>query len=159
MQTPDGIRREHKPLPTDAEPDLVIADFGNEFIHLGACCSPLRGDPIVGVQGEGGIFIHRKGCGELERAEPDALLSVGWEAEAQQNPYRLNLSVADRPGLIYKIGKVMRDLNVNIQDMGVARVDQEGTADIRIQVEPIPVRTYRKIVDRRRNIKEGLKIP
>ena len=157
-KTPGGILRYLKRRPKTTEPDLIIPDFGNEFIHLGVCCSPLRGDPIVGVQGEGGIFIHRKRCGELERAEPDALLSVGWEAEARQNPYRLNLSVADRPGLIYKIGKIMRDLNVNIQDLGVVRVTKEGTADIRIQVEPIPVRTYRKIVARLRNIKEILKI-
>ncbi len=153
-----GLLRYLKPGGKVRDPDLKIPEFGDEFIHLAHCCSPLRGDSIVGVQQEQGLLIHRSECAALESAELDALVSVGWEVDASKSPYQLQVRMADRPGQIYKIGKIMRDLKVNIEDLGVEPLETKGVANIRIRVEPITVQTYQKIVSRLRNIKEVLAI-
>lgn len=156
--TRSGLLRYLKPGPKRPDPDLKIPEFGDEFILLAACCSPLLGDRIVGVQQEQGILIHRAECSALENADLDALVSVGWETDARKVPYQIRVRVKDRPGQIYKIGKIMRDLKVNIEDLGVEPLDTQGVASIRIRVEPITVQTYQKIVSRLRNIKEVLAI-
>jgi GTP pyrophosphokinase len=157
-QEPSGLLRYLKPTSRSRDPDLKISELGDAFIHLAPCCSPLRGDSIVGVQQEQGILIHRSECPALENADLDSLLTVGWEMDSRKNPYEIRVRVKDRPGQIYKIGKIMRDLKVNIQNMWVEQSDTQGVAGIRISVEPITVQTYQKIISRLRNIKEVLRI-
>ncbi len=157
-QAPGGLMRYLTPRSKSPDPDLKISEIGDEFIHLALCCSPLQGDAIVGVQQEHGILIHRTECAALENVDMDALLSVGWELDKQKSPYRFNLKIKDRPGMVYKIGKIMRDLKVNIQDMNVEPKDELSQANVNILVDPISVQTYQKIVSRLRGIKEVVKI-
>ncbi len=154
-----GFLRYLKPRPRSPDPDLKIPEIGDEFIHLAPCCSPLPGDEIAGVQQEQGILIHRGECSVLADSDPEARISVGWEEGTGKSPHRLNLRVQDNPGQIYRIGKVMRDLKVNIHDLSVERLQPaEQQANIRVLVEPITLQTFHKIVTRLRAFKDVLKI-
>ncbi|MCZ6556904.1 MAG: HD domain-containing protein [SAR324 cluster bacterium] len=155
---PGGLMRYLKRRSRHSDPDLRISGLGDEFIHLAPCCSPLRGDAIVGLQQESGILIHRTECSALEQVGLDALLSVDWDMDRQKVPYRFHLKIQDRPGMVYKIGKIMRDLKVNIQDMNIESKDALSQANVNILVDPIAVQTYQKIVSRLRAIKEVVKI-
>lgn len=160
LETADrqGLMRYLPPLFKSKDPDVKIAELGDEFIHLAACCSPLRGDTILGVQQENGILIHRTECEALDAVKLDTLVSVGWELDDAKSPYRFIIRIKDRPGMVYKIGKIMRDLKVNIQDMRVEPKDALKQANVSILVDPITVQTYQKIVARLRGIKEVVKI-
>jgi (p)ppGpp synthase/HD superfamily hydrolase len=109
----------------------------------------------VGVQGSEGITIHRTQCPTLERVAPDTLLNVGWDLDSSATPHRLHIRlVQDRPGLLYKVSKVMRDAKVNILDIGLHRDLRTGIAHIRVDLEPMHIKTFRTVVSRLRNIKE-----
>jgi RelA/SpoT family (p)ppGpp synthetase len=153
------LRRYIKPMFRSPDPVLTIQDLEDGFIRMGECCSPLFGDPIAGLQDGQGIVIHRTTCPALQRAGQEMLLNVGWELDARLTPYRLEIRlVQDRPGLLYKITKVMRDLKVNIQDIALQRDTRTGNASIRVELESIPLKTFRTVVSRLRGIKEVMRI-
>ncbi|HEX9842682.1 MAG TPA: HD domain-containing protein [bacterium] len=149
------LRRFVRPIFRKPDPVLKIQDLDDGFIHMAECCTPLLGDPIVGVQGSEGITIHRTQCPTLERVAPDTLLNVGWDLDSSATPHRLHIRlVQDRPGLLYKVSKVMRDAKVNILDIGLHRDLRTGIAHIRVDLEPMHIKTFRTVVSRLRNIKE-----
>lgn len=153
-----GLLRYLKPRFRSKDPDLKISEFGDAFIHLAPCCSPLQGDAILGVQQDNGIIIHRTECQALDEMQVEALVSVGWELSREESPYRFIIQMKDRPGMIYRIGKIMRDLKVNIQDMNVKPREALMEAQVSILVDPISAQTYQKIVARLRGIKEVVRI-
>ncbi len=153
------LSRFMKPMFKAPDPVLTIQDLEDAFIRMAECCAPLMGDPIVGVQDERGITIHRTQCPRLEGARSESLINVGWELDNRKRPYRFSIRIKqDRPGMLYKVSKVMRDLNVNIVDIGLVRDTRHGESDIHVRVEPIPVKTFRQIVSRLRDIKEVRRI-
>jgi GTP diphosphokinase / guanosine-3',5'-bis(diphosphate) 3'-diphosphatase len=149
------LRRFVRPIFRAPDPVLKIQDLEDGFIRRAECCSPLLGDAIVGVQEGEGITIHRTQCPQLEGVAPDTLLNVGWELDSSTTPHRLEIRlVQDRPGLLYKVSKVMRDAKVNILDIQLHRDERSGNANIRVDLEPLHIKTFRTIVSRLRNIKE-----
>jgi predicted amino acid-binding ACT domain protein len=60
----------------------------------------------------------------------------------------------DRAGMVYRVSKVMSDLKVSIHDLNLERRTGDGTAVLRLLLEPIEPRTYQKIVTRLRAIRE-----
>jgi RelA/SpoT family (p)ppGpp synthetase len=148
------LKRYLRPMFSSRGPVLEIPERGDGFITLSPCCQPLVGDPIVGVQADQGFRIHRGECPELAQADPDSLISVAWEEGTQKRPYRLELRLQDRAGMIYKISKVMRDCHVSIHDLDLDRHGGVGDAVLRVLLEPITSKTYQKIVARLRGIKE-----
>jgi (p)ppGpp synthase/HD superfamily hydrolase len=48
----------------------------------------------------------------------------------------------------------MRDAKVNIVDIKLQRQSRTGTATIRVELEPIHIKTFRTVISRLRNIKE-----
>ena len=59
---------------------------------------------------------------------------------------------------LYKVIKVMRKCKVNIVDLGLIRNSRTGSASIQVELEPIPLKTFRTVIDRLRSIKEVDKI-
>jgi (p)ppGpp synthase/HD superfamily hydrolase len=92
------------------------------------------------------------------KADPAAVIGLAWEAGSRKQPYALELRILDRAGMIYKISKVMRDLNVSIHDLSLERLAPDEQALLRVALEPITGKTYQKIVSRLRAIKEVLMV-
>ncbi len=106
------------------------------------------------MQKHGHIAVHRAECPLLAREDGDALISAGWESTRQRSLRSLCIRAHDRAGVIYKISKVMRDLNVSIHNIAVQRNTRTARAEIRVDMEPITGKAYSKIVARLRGIKE-----
>lgn len=138
--------------------DLIIPRDSTKSFTYAQCCSPLSGDHVVGLPGEMGIEIHRDGCEALNEVEEELLLRLEWETESKKTAYHLKVEVQDEAGLIYKIGKIMRDLKVNIENLEVERHSTPGMATIKLKVEPISPSVYQKIVSRLRTIREVTRI-
>jgi GTP pyrophosphokinase len=157
--TPQGLlSRYWKPRSTAPEPLLEVPEGGDGFLTLSPCCQPLAGDAILGVQTDSGIRVHRSECTEVLKADPAAVIGLAWEAGSRKQPYALELRILDRAGMIYKISKVMRDLNVSIHDLSLERLAPDEQALLRVALEPITGKTYQKIVSRLRAIKEVLMV-
>ncbi|NIW85580.1 MAG: hypothetical protein GWN09_03100 [Gammaproteobacteria bacterium] len=153
------LRRYVRPMFRAPDPVLKIQALSDGFIRTKLCCTPLSGDPIVGVQEGDGIAIHRTECPTLETVSPERLLNVGWDLSGELTGYRLEIGLRqDRPGLLYKVSKVMRDAKVNILDIDLERDARAGNATIRVELEPIPLKTFRTVVSRLRTIKDVQRI-
>lgn len=152
------LRRYIRPIfsmPFQAsEPVLRIPEGGDAFIVLSACCSPLPGDPIVGAQTEQGLAVHRAGCPRLRDVPEQDLTQLAWDTGTEKSPYALDIRMRDRAGMVYRVSKVMSDLKVSIHDLALERRTDDGTALLRLRLEPIDSRTYQKIVARLRGIRE-----
>ncbi|HEX7926838.1 MAG TPA: ACT domain-containing protein, partial [bacterium] len=157
-QAPGLLARYWRARPATVEPLLEVPEGGDGFTTLSPCCQPLVGDTIMGVQVDHGIRVHRTECPELMKADPDSVVGLAWEAASRKQPYALELRIQDRAGMIYKISKVMRDLNVSIHDLSLERISTEEQALLHVSLEPISGNTYQKIVARLRGIKEVLMV-
>ena len=147
-----------KPRKSKTDPDLKISHVGDDFIHLAACCAPLPGDRIKGERQPRSILVHREECKVLESVPARNQVTIGWEKTGQRHGYRLTIQVKNRPGQIYKIGKIMRDLKVNIHDLSVEQLPEGGHANIKVLLEPIDLQTFQKIVTRMRSSRDVVKI-
>ena len=148
------LRRYLMPGSRTRDPELKVRTKDDAFVQIARCCFPLHGDPIAGVQKEHGVTIHRASCPMLAQADPHTVIAVGWDVDAGKSPHRLTVTTDDRAGVIYKIGKVMHALSVNIHDLTTRRDTDAGTAIIALDIEPVTAKVYQRIVAGLRGIKE-----
>ncbi|MDH4120554.1 MAG: HD domain-containing protein [Deltaproteobacteria bacterium] len=129
----------------------------DQLVVMARCCSPMEGDAIVGVHKGSEVMIHRENCPNLAQHDPENFLHVGWESTPVKAAYTLTVEARDRPGVIYKISKVMASLKVSIRNLTIEPRDP-GFAAAVIDIEPVDTRVYQKIIHRLRSISEVLKV-
>jgi GTP pyrophosphokinase len=65
-----------------AKSDITVADMDNVVTTLARCCSPVKGDAIVGyVSLRRGITIHRNDCANLQQLQaqqPEQVVKADW---------------------------------------------------------------------------------
>jgi hypothetical protein len=53
---------------------------------ISGCCSPVRGDVIVGyLKDSGEISVHKADCQHLEKLQPERILQITWEELPNDN--------------------------------------------------------------------------
>ena len=103
-------------------------------IHIGKCCSPLPGEPIVGIVTTGrGVTIHSTECKNLEHLsdQPDRWLEVSWGEGANSDEHfvvRLRATLKHDPGALSSFTTAMFNAEANITDL---QVENRGDTDIR----------------------------
>ncbi|MGR9053867.1 MAG: RelA/SpoT family protein [Gammaproteobacteria bacterium] len=69
----------HKLRP---QSEVVVAGIDNLITHMAGCCSPVRGDDIIGfISYKKGIIIHRRDCSNIENLSPEQkthLIEAEW---------------------------------------------------------------------------------
>lgn len=148
-----------KPILRQPAPVITIHDLEDGFIKMAGCCSPLLGDSVMGVQEGAGIMVHRSNCPVMLQDVKGALIHVGWDVPAQPQGYALRIHLSeDRPGLLYKVSKVMRDLKVNILDINLERDNRSNAAVIQVRLEPVTHKVFRGLISKLRDVREVKKI-
>ncbi|NJL11541.1 MAG: bifunctional (p)ppGpp synthetase/guanosine-3',5'-bis(diphosphate) 3'-pyrophosphohydrolase, partial [Calothrix sp. SM1_7_51] len=110
--------------------------------HLGGCCNPIPGEPIIGVVTRGkGITIHRQGCHNLEKAEGERLVPVSWNPIAENScrvqTYSVNVQIEalDRVGVLKDILSRLSDQGINVRHANVkTSPGQPALIDLGIEV-------------------------
>jgi GTP pyrophosphokinase len=95
--------------------------------NLAGCCSPVPGEPIIGVvtMGSRGISIHRQGCTNTENIPGDRLIPVSWNpvdessGRCQTYPVHIQIEVIDRVGVLKDILSRLSDYNINVRSAQV----------------------------------------
>ncbi len=85
--------------------------------NIAKCCSPLPGEPIVGVITRSrGVSVHRKDCKSLAGIEPERLMDIKWADEISSNIYEAHIRIEsqDRIGLLKDIVGKISDTDTNI---------------------------------------------
>lgn len=133
-------------------PEFLIEDVNDPFLRFAQCCSPLPGDRVLGhLTEELDLVVHRTNCKQIKGEKHP--VSIGWALpeDGSVQARNIQLITEDRPGVLYQVTKVIKNLDVGILDIQSGRMG--NGASMRITLEPIPLRAYHKILVRLRSLK------
>ena len=91
--------------------------------HLAGCCSPIKGDKIVGIVTAGiGVAVHTIDCETLVSYQdaPDRWLDVSWELNSNEDIIsnsRIVVVLNNKPGSLGKVTSVIAKNNGNISNI------------------------------------------
>jgi len=101
-----------------AGPEIPVKDKGGKLVRLAKCCSPIKGEPIIGYITAGkGVTAHTLRCPLVikEVLSPDRMVEVSW-GKVVQADFKAGLIVraADKPGLLAEAATAISALGGNI---------------------------------------------
>ena len=91
--------------------------------HLAGCCSPLKGDSIVGIVTAGiGVAVHTLDCDTLSSYQdtPDRWLNISWDNQNNLDTIsnaRIVVVLFNKPGSLGKVTTVIAKNNGNISNI------------------------------------------
>lgn len=116
---PDLVQ-ERRPAPSSEAPKKgvsgVYVDGLDAPANLAKCCSPVRGDDVVGYVTRGrGISVHRVDCPNVKHlmlTDSDRFVQVTWDSPSGE-VFQVDFEVigVDRPGLLKDVLDVINGMN------------------------------------------------
>ena len=91
--------------------------------HLAGCCSPIKGDTIVGIVTAGiGVAVHTIDCEILSSYadNPERWLNISWDNSSKNNSIsnaRISVVLKNQPGSLGKVTTVIAKNNGNISNI------------------------------------------
>ncbi|MFN0043102.1 MAG: RelA/SpoT family protein [Alphaproteobacteria bacterium] len=91
-------------------------------VHYSGCCTPVRGDRIVGILTPGkGVTVHTIDCDALESfaTAPERWIDLSWDADDERKIQlaRITLVVENRPGSLGNVCTTIGGHDGNIQNL------------------------------------------
>ena len=115
---------------------------------LAKCCSPIPGEPIVGVVTKSkGVSVHRLDCKCLGNIEPERMIDISWADTVSKTTYTAHLRIEcqDRVGILRDILMKTGDLGINIIYSNTYLKGRKfGIIDLGIELDNIE--TLKKII-------------
>lgn len=105
-----------------------VGDEKNMMINIAQCCSPVRGDEIVGYISRGrGIIVHKRDCPNLKNMSEivDRSIEVEWETESPKLTKRFSISSKRTYDLFGEIEGTLRKFKGHLIE-GRLHDDDEG---------------------------------
>ena len=114
-EEPLAKRRNDLPL-TSPNSGITVLGVGDLLVHIGRCCNPIPGDPIIGfITRVQGVTVHKEDCPRVRHEdEPERLVDVQWGKEQQLYPVRIIMRAYDRVGLLRDVTALVSNEGVNI---------------------------------------------
>lgn len=113
------------------------------------CCSPIPGEPIVGVVTRSkGVSVHRIDCKTLENVQPERLLDIHWSGQNVNKTYATTIRVetGEKLGLLKDIIAAVSDNNININYANVkSKSNKIGVIELGIELDN--VETLKKVIN------------
>lgn len=113
------------------------------------CCSPIPGEPIVGVVTRSkGVSVHRVDCNSLENIPAERLMDIKWAKETTARTYTttIRIETMDKMGLLKDIISAVSDNNTNITFANVkAKTNKLGIIELGIELDNID--TLKRVVN------------
>jgi GTP pyrophosphokinase len=113
--------RDTPPITSRAS-DAPILGVEGLVYHIAGCCTPIPGEPIVGVVTRGrGISIHRQGCHNVDHVEGERLIPVRWNAAIGNRncphtyPINVQIEALDRVGVLKDVLSRLSDQGINVR--------------------------------------------
>lgn len=105
------------------------------------CCSPIPGEPIVGVVTRSkGVSVHRIDCKTLENVQPERMMDIHWSGDHTSKTYSTTIRVetAEKMGLLKDIIAAVSDNNTNINYANVkSKNNKVGIIELGIELNNI----------------------
>jgi guanosine-3',5'-bis(diphosphate) 3'-pyrophosphohydrolase len=158
---PGLIGRAAALLISAPRPGILIKDLDAQMIKLAKCCSPIKGEPVVGYMTAGrGLTVHSTRCPRVAREvlDSDRLVEVGWDgAFAGSFRARLLVKTQDTPGVLAKVAAAVADLEGDISK-AEATMAVEARARITLDIRIRDIRQLEAIARRISGLKEVLSV-
>ena len=136
----------HTPSKRKSEKDIVGLE--GMLYGIAKCCSPIPGEPIVGVVTRSkGVSVHRIDCKTLEHIEPERLMDIHWSGDNTNKTYSTTIRVetAEKMGLLKDIIAAVSDNNTNINYANVkSKNNKVGIIELGMQLDNIE--TLKKVI-------------
>jgi GTP pyrophosphokinase len=102
---------------------IQVKDVRGDRIHIARCCSPIKGEPIVGYITSGkGMTVHARRCHLVQKEilAAERMVEVSW-GEGPEGRYQaaLVIEAEDSPGVLAKLTSVIANLGGNISRAAV----------------------------------------
>ena len=104
------------------------------------CCSPIPGEPIVGVVTRAkGVTVHRIDCKTLETIPSERLMNIKWAGINTNKTYTTTIRVetAEKQGLLKDIIAAVSDNNANIVSANIKTKNHVGIIEIGLELDNI----------------------
>ena len=110
---------------------ILINGEAGILVRFAGCCSPVRGDNIIGFTSRGrGVVVHRADCPNVKGIEPNRLISASWAREAgDKNLYNAHISIraTDQGAALSVLSLAVSDMKLSITAVN-GRIDKNGDA-------------------------------
>lgn len=115
---------------------------------LAKCCSPIPGEPIIGVITRSkGVSVHRLDCKCLYNIEPERMMDISWADGVTKTSYiaHIRIECQDRVGMLRDVIMKTGDLGINIIYSNTYLKGRKfGIIDLGIELDNID--TLKKVV-------------
>ena len=135
---------QHKPRKA-SEKDIIGLE--GLLYSFARCCSPIPGEPIVGVITRSkGVTVHRLDCKTLENIPVERLLDIHWSGNNVNKTYSttIRIETAEKLGLLKDVIGIVSDNNTNITSANVKSKGKVGIIELGIELDNID--TLRKVM-------------
>lgn len=138
-----------------------IKDADSPMIKLARCCSPVKGEPVVGYITAGrGLTVHSLRCPLVAKEVLDnqRLVEVSWDPDlAGTFKARLLVKTHDTPGVLAKVATAVAGLEGDISKAEAATA-AEGKARITLDVRIRDLRHLEAISRKIAGLKEVVSV-
>ena len=128
--------------------DKDIVGLEGLMYSIAKCCSPIPGEPIVGVVTRSkGVTVHRADCKTLETIEPERLMEIHWSGENPNRVYNttVRIETAEKMGILKDIIAAVSDNETNIVYANVkSKPGKIGVVELGLELDNIY--TYRRVI-------------
>ncbi|MGD2252811.1 MAG: bifunctional (p)ppGpp synthetase/guanosine-3',5'-bis(diphosphate) 3'-pyrophosphohydrolase [Anaerolineales bacterium] len=121
--------------------EVSVLGLQGLLTHLGRCCNPAPGDPIIGYITRGrGATIHRRDCPNVLRIKDkdrERLVHVGWGRVLETYPVSVRLRAYDRDGLLRDVSTLVTNEGINMSSINVSTKNSLAIFDLVMNVTDI----------------------
>ena len=136
----------HKSSKRASDKDIIGLE--GLLYSFARCCSPIPGEPIVGVVTRNkGVTVHRVDCKTLETIPPERLMNIRWAGINTNKTYTTTIRVetAEKLGLLKDVIGAVSDNNTNIVSANIKIKNHVGIIEIGIELDNID--TLKKVIN------------
>src|SRR6266849_4196405 len=115
---------------------IMVKGQGDMLVYRARCCSPIRGESIVGYITRGkGVAVHSLNCPNVTNLmyEPERRIDVEWardESTPTAYPVKLTVFCDDRFGMLKSITGVIGDAKSNIRNITARPATSQASVEV-----------------------------
>lgn len=121
---------------SDAKNDILVNGIDEIKVSLANCCSPIKGDEIIGYISRGnGIIVHQKCCNNLKNMG-DRLIDVSWNNNVSKKfQTRIRIETNKKENILLDIINKVSGLDINITKVNTYNENENYVYELTVQVE------------------------
>ncbi|MFQ5645754.1 MAG: RelA/SpoT family protein [bacterium] len=118
-----GIIQTIRNIVLKADQRVVVDGKEELLLHFAKCCSPVKGDNIIGFITKGrGVSVHQENCVNVNSlsVDSDRMVEVKWNYKSNETqPVGISIRSNNDVGLLANISKMIAKIKVNIQTVKI----------------------------------------